>query len=78
MKYTLAKRVSLRAGSHRVFFGLPGDDYFAEVEAILTEGETHVLEFMPVYRTKRIPMRIPSFLQGINRYDVFLNGKQIN
>jgi hypothetical protein len=77
MKYVLQKSVRLRAGQHRIFFGLPEENYFAEVEISLREGETGVLEFRPVYRTKRIPSRIPTFLKGIDEYEVFLNGKQI-
>jgi hypothetical protein len=77
MKYTLDRRVRLRAGSHKVFFGLPEDKYFAETEIALNDGETYDLEFKPIYRTKRIPTRIPTFLEGINRYEVFLNGNRV-
>lgn len=77
MKYALDRKVRLRAGSHKVFFGLPEDKYSIEVEISLKEGETTTLEFKPIYRTKRIPTRIPSFLEGINKYEVFLNGKPV-
>lgn len=77
MKYTLDRRVRLRAGSHKVFFGLPEDNYSAGVEITLSEGGAYVLEFKPVYRTKRIPTRIPTFLEGINRYEVFLSGNKV-
>lgn len=77
MKYALDKKVRLRAGSHKVFFGLPEDKYSIEVEISLKEGETTTLEFKPIYRTKRIPTRIPSFLEGINKYEVFLNGNPV-
>ncbi|RPI37249.1 MAG: hypothetical protein EHM54_03620 [Nitrospiraceae bacterium] len=77
MKYVLQKRVRLRAGQHRIFFGLPEENYFTEVEISLREGEAGDLEFRPAYRTKRIPSRIPTFLKGIDEYEVFLNGKQI-
>ncbi len=77
MKYALEKKIRLAAGTHRIFFGLPEDDYSTEVEIPLKEGETSILEFKPIYRTKRIPTRIPSFLAGINKYEVFLNGEPV-
>lgn len=77
IKYTLEKNFRLTTGTHRVFFGLPEDKYSVEVEITLKEGASSVLEFRPIYRTKRIPTRIPTFLEGINKYEVFLNDKQI-
>jgi hypothetical protein len=77
MKYTLDRHVRVRAGPHKVFFGLPEDNYFTEVEIVLSEGETYILEFKPLYRTKLIPTRIPTYLKGIDRYEVFLNGERI-
>lgn len=74
MKYVLEKKVRLQAGTHKVFFALPEDNYFMEVEISLVEGEVNALEFKPLYRTKRIPTRIPSYLKGIDRFEVFLNG----
>ena len=77
IKYVLQKSVRLLAGQHRIFFGLPGENYFTLVEISLREGEAGVVEFRPVYRTKKIPSRLPTFLKGIDKYEVFLNGKQI-
>jgi hypothetical protein len=77
LKYILEKRIILTAGSHKVFFALPDDKYSVEVKITLNEGESSVLEFKPIYRAKRIPTRIPSFLEGIDKYEVFLNGNQI-
>ncbi|MEK6672355.1 MAG: hypothetical protein AABY42_02630, partial [Nitrospirota bacterium] len=74
MKYIFEKRIILTAGSHKVFFGLPDDKYSVEVKITLNEGEASVLEFKPIYRTKRIPTRIQTFLKGIDNYEVFLNG----
>ena len=78
IKYVLQKSVRLLAGQHRIFFGLPEENYFTLVEISLREGEAGVLAFKPVYRTKRIPSRIPTFLKGIDKYEVFLNDKQIS
>ncbi len=74
VKYVLEKKVRLQAGTHKVFFGLHEDNYFTEVEISLGEGEANTLEFKPIYRTKRIPARIPTFLKGIDRFEAFLNG----
>lgn len=76
-KYVLEKKIRLKEGSHRVFFGLPEDAYSTEVEMSLKEGEMSTLEFRPIYRTKNIPARIPTFMNGIDTYEVFLNEKQI-
>lgn len=78
IKYILEKKVQLTAGSHKVFFGLPEDKYYTELQISLKEGETSAIEFKPVYRTKRIPTRIPTFMKGIDKYEVFLNGKRIS
>lgn len=77
IRYVLEKKLRIGAGTHRVYFGLPEDKYAAEFEIILKGGETSTLELKPVYRTKEIPMRIPTFLKGIDRYEVFLNNKRI-
>ncbi len=77
MKYVLEKKVKLRAGSHRIFFGLPEENYSTTVEVELKDGETSLLEYKPIYRYKTFPLRIATFLKGINRYEAFLNGTQI-
>lgn len=77
IKYDLEKRLKLSGGAHKVFFGLPEDNYFREVEITLKEGEAYVLEYRPVYRYKTYPARIPTFLKGIDKYEVLLNGKQV-
>lgn len=38
IKYVLEKKIQLRAGTHKVFLGLPADDYFKEVDVFLQEG----------------------------------------
>jgi len=76
-RYVLEKKLRLHAGTHKVFFGLPEDNYSTELEISLKEGEMSILEFKSIYRTKRIPTRIPTFLKGIDKYEVFLNDKKI-
>ena len=77
IKYVLEKRLRLNAGIHKVFIGLPGDDYFKEIEISLTEGDTYTLEFRPVYKYKTRPTRIPRFEKGIKEFEVFLNGVRV-
>jgi hypothetical protein len=77
MKYILEKRVRLAAGVYKVFFALPGDDYFIETDATVKEGKQAVLEFKPVYQYKTFPTRIPTFEKGIKKFEVYLNNEKI-
>ena len=76
-KYVFEKKIRLNAGPHRFYFGLPEENYSTEVEISLKEGEINTLEFKPIYRTKKIPTRTPTFLKGIDKYEVFLNNRRI-
>lgn len=78
IKYILEKKLQLRTGTHKVYFGLPEDEYYVEAEIILRDGEEAVLEFKPIYRYKTLPTRIPTFLKGINKYEIYLNGVKVN
>jgi len=49
---------------------------FNPPDIVLKDGKEALLEYKPVYRHKR-PIRIPSFLKGIDKYEVFLNGKEL-
>lgn len=77
LRYVLEKKIILTPGAHKVFFGLPSDNYAINVEISLNEGVVNILEFKPVYRTKDIPTKITTFLKGINKYTAFLNGRQL-
>jgi hypothetical protein len=73
VKYEIRKKIRLAAGSHRVFFGLPAEDYYREFDVALTAGRTYALTFEPNYK-ERIPglQRIPnirSFTNGLDRYE---------
>ncbi len=72
MKYTLEKMVRLKAGPHMVFLGLPEENYSVKFSVTLKEGGLHVLDLNPVYARQRAPSR--SFLYGISRYEIFLDG----
>lgn len=77
MKYQLEKKVRLAAGKHRIFFALPEEPYYTVVGIMLTEAETSILEFKPRYRYKTVPTRIPTFLLGVDSYEITLNGRII-
>jgi hypothetical protein len=73
VRYEIRKKIRLAAGSHRVFFGLPAEDYYREFDVTLTAGRTYALTFAPVYK-QRIPnlQRIPGirrFTNGFDRYE---------
>ncbi len=55
MKYGLEKRIRLRAGTHRIFFGVSEEDYSKTATVNLQEGKSYTLEFYPIY---------PRFLRG--------------
>ena len=73
MKYVLEKKVQIRTGRHRVFFGLSEEQYYIVADVEVKEGNAYVLDFLPVYRYKTSPTRIPSFFLGVSRYDVRLD-----
>jgi hypothetical protein len=77
IKYVLEKKIQLRAGTHKVFFGLPDENYFKELEIMLQEGKNYSLEFKPIYKYKTHPTRIPAFKKGIKEYEVYLNKMHI-
>jgi hypothetical protein len=77
IKYVLSKKIRLRPGLHKIFFGLPEDDYFTEVIVELKDGEVNTLEFKPTYRYKTRPTRIPTFKNGIAKYEINFTGAKI-
>lgn len=72
MKYELEKKVRLAAGTHKVFLGLSEEPYHTSADISMESGGTYVLEFKPKYWHKRLPTRIPTFLKGINKYDILM------
>jgi hypothetical protein len=70
VKYSLEKKVRLTAGTHKVFFGLPEEPYYTETEISVASGNAYVLEFKPRYWHKHLATRIPTFLRGVNTYEM--------
>lgn len=75
MRYNLEKKIRLSAGSHKVFFALPGEGHSREFEITLKEDESHTLEIKPVYRIDS--RKVQSFLNGVRASEMFLDGKVI-
>jgi hypothetical protein len=62
MKYALAKKIWLRAGTHRVFLGVPESNSTKTVTVNLQEGKSYTLEFRPIYTRHKAGH--PSFRNG--------------
>lgn len=77
IKYVLEKKLRIPVGAHKIFIGLPNEGCFKEVIIDLQEGKTYALEFKPVYKYKTHPVRIPSFMRGIEKFAVYLNGESL-
>ena len=75
MRYILEKRIRLKEGLHKIFFALPGDLYRTKFEITLNESKLYILELRPIYHRYRTSS--PSYLKGIQRFEVFLDHKQI-
>jgi hypothetical protein len=75
--YNLDKKVRLSAGSHHVFFGLPGEEYYTESNLILKSGESYTLEYKPFYDQSG-PLHHTEFVYGVKKLEVYLNGVPIH
>ncbi len=76
LRYILQRNLTLSAGSHKIFFGLPEEDYFVHIEAALKDGEVHLLEFRPLYGECLTGHR--SFRHGVCGLEIFLNGNPVS
>jgi hypothetical protein len=76
MKYTLEKKISLTPGRHQIAVTLPGDDYVKKLEISLPLDRPSLLEFRPVYKQSGIGHH-QNFLHGIENFEVFLNGHEV-
>lgn len=70
MKYVLEKKVRLAAGAHKIFFGLPDEPYHTTADISVKSGGLYVLELKPDYRYATLPTRIPTFLKGVDKFEV--------
>ena len=70
----LKKRIRLKSGFYKVYFGLPEEEFETEVPISLADGSSNVLEFKPIYR-RRPGSNQRTFWNGISSFDIFFNGK---
>jgi uncharacterized protein YceK len=75
IRYILNKKIRLATGSHKLFLGVPEDEYAREFVIIVKDGVS-TLEFKPVYRGDH-KRRAPSFLNGIQFFELFYDGSPI-
>jgi hypothetical protein len=72
IRYILNKKIRLATGSHKLFLGVPEDEYAGEF-IIFVKGGVSTLEFKPVYRGDH-QRTAPSFLNGIHAFELFYDG----
>jgi len=75
LRYIFERKLTLSAGLHKIFFGLPEEDYFVQIEATLKDGELHFLEFEPLYG--ECWTRHQSFRHGVSRLEIVLDGNPV-
>ncbi len=74
-RYILNKKISLATGPHKLFLGVPEDEYAGEFDIFVKDGISR-LEFKPVYRGDH-QRTAPSFLNGIQSFELFYDGSPI-
>ena len=75
IRYNLQKKILLRAGSHKIFFGVPREKLALHFELALKAGDINVLDFRPVYKRRGKQPR--HFFHGVSGFEVVLNGNVI-
>ena len=76
MKYTLEKKIRLRAGTHQIFLGVREKNTAKTVIVDLREGALSTLEFRPIY--PRYKQGHPAFRLGFLGFSVWLDNTSIN
>jgi hypothetical protein len=76
MKYALEKKIWLRAGTHRLFLGVPESNFTKTVTVNLQEGKSYTLEFRPLY--PRHKAGHPSFRNGFLGFATGINNTSID
>ncbi len=75
LRYTLERKLTLSAGSHEIFFGLPEDDTFVQFDVTMEGGKSYVLEFKPLYGECLTGHK--KFTHGVNELGILLNGNPV-
>jgi hypothetical protein len=71
MQYAFEQKLRLKPGPHRIFFGIPGEQYSKELNLTLQEGESYLLNFKPFYMRYPRGGR-PAFELGLCGYNASL------
>ncbi len=71
IKYSLDKRIRLRAGPHNVFLALPSENVISQSEIIIEPGIQYTLEYKPIYDWDHLHHQ--SYRHGIGGFEVFFN-----
>jgi hypothetical protein len=71
MRYTLEKKIRLRAGTHRIFLGVPDENYTKTMTVNLQEGKSYTLEYRPIY--PRYKWGHPAFRLGFLGFNALFN-----
>jgi hypothetical protein len=73
IRYEIRKRIRLDGGNHRVFFGLPGEEYYREFDVVLEEGKAYSMAFEPIYKRDNVRhLRERRFINGIEELKMTL------
>ncbi len=75
IRYILNKKIRLTTGSHKLFLGVPEDEYAREF-VILVKEAVSTLEFKPIYGGDH-QRTAPTFLNGIHSFELFYDGSPI-
>ena len=75
IKYSLEKRIRLRAGPHDVFLALPSEDVISQAEITVEPGIQYKLEYKPIYDWDHLHHQ--SYRHGIGGFEVFFNSIQV-
>jgi hypothetical protein len=71
MRYTLEKKIRLRAGTHQIFLGVREENTAKTLIVDLREGASSTLDFKPIY--PRHKQGHPSFRLGFLGYNAVFN-----
>ena len=75
VKYILEKRIRIKPGTYKIFFGLAEEKFQKEFEITLTGRGPGIMEFKPVYG--RDKGKGPMFYRGLSDFEVFFDGHKV-
>jgi hypothetical protein len=76
MRYVLEKRIRLDSGTHRIFVGVPEENYAKTVTVDLQEDRSYTLELQPIY--PRYKWGHPTYRLGLLGFSSWLDNTSID